>query len=334
VLVLVAMVSVALTAGASVGLVGRARPAALAEPDAATRIDVGVELFDDARTVALEVDLGAAQSVVVRAEGTLTESICLGGGALRSGHRVAAVDGVPVIGMSTRVPLWRDLAVGDTGDDVVAVKDELTRLGYPVSAGPRLDRRTARSIGVFLDERGRSTVRGESTLPLAALAWLPSAEVVASDCPVAVGSLVVDGDALADLRPSAVGVRAPIGGTTVVGARIVTVGSVSMTVDDSGAVTDPAELSALTSTEEFAAFTADPASVLSGRLTLAEPLPVIRVPSSALYDERDDGGACVVGDDHPVAVTVVASALGQTLVVPAADVDGVSITGEGAAACR
>ena len=46
------------------------------------------------------------------------------------------VNGVSVVALATATPMYRDLATGDKGDDVLALNNELARLGLRPRRNP------------------------------------------------------------------------------------------------------------------------------------------------------------------------------------------------------
>ncbi|MDR0416449.1 MAG: hypothetical protein LBH76_03880, partial [Propionibacteriaceae bacterium] len=83
------------------------------------------QIYDDARTVTLTLTAGPEQRFQTPRSGRVTSSACAAGAEFISGGSALSVDGVPVLGLATAVPLWRDLALGDAGPDVAALGAEL-----------------------------------------------------------------------------------------------------------------------------------------------------------------------------------------------------------------
>ncbi len=279
--------------------------------------------FDDERPVALEVTRGDAVSVRVPVTGRVTALGCGPGEVLESGTAVMGVDGVPVLALAGGVPWWRDLTRGSQGVDVDALQAELARLGFDIAPdGERVGRATlAAAAEVF----GRAGVRADaSRIRLSSVVWLPTPQVTVASCPVALGADVAPGDAIA------IGAAPLLGAQVMVmperlapGTRVVVVDGVSLPVDESGQIVDPAALATLAGLPSLAAAPAQAAAVgeaqpvagsgIPGMLRLAEPLPVAVVPPGAVATE-DGLGGCVVADGTPRAVRIVGSQLGQTYV--------------------
>ena len=65
------------------------------------------------------------RELVGNASGTVTEDMSSQG--LTSGKTAMKVNGVSVVALATATPMYRDLATGDKGDDVLALNNELAR---------------------------------------------------------------------------------------------------------------------------------------------------------------------------------------------------------------
>ena len=72
--------------------------------------------------------IAADRQLPGNATGTVTENWMAG--ELRSGSRAYQVNDRTVVALHTATPLYRDLKVGDRGEDVRSLNDELSRLGY------------------------------------------------------------------------------------------------------------------------------------------------------------------------------------------------------------
>jgi peptidoglycan hydrolase-like protein with peptidoglycan-binding domain len=309
--VAVVLLLVGATTAATVLVLRAPRPAALADATPLETVPVEPYAFADPRTVRVDVTTGEPQPLVTQASGTVTATACVAGGALVSGERVVEVDGAPVVGLTTAVPLWRDLASGDKGEDVRAVQDELTRLGLSPGTSGRVDRATAAALRTFAKDRGITLTTGGPLLPLASVVWLPEASVEVASCGAVLGVAVAAGDEVALLGAPVVGAVATVPAGLVPGARTLTVDGVTIAVAEDGTVAEPASLAG---TESYLAALAAEEAVLSGTLQLAEPLEVIAVPTAAVHGEDASGAGCVRADGAERAVQVVSSELGQSLV--------------------
>jgi hypothetical protein len=298
-------------------------PAQLAGPAAGGTAPVVTRLFDDARSVSLTVSLGPERRFQSPRSGRVTASSCVVGAEFVSGGSAVAIDGSPVVSLATAMPLWRDLPQGTRGEDAAALGWELQRLGVLAEPSGVVDaalisafNTVASGVGVAAADLSSYSISVELT------GWLPAASVAVEGCPVAVGDLVVTGQALASFPRALVGA-----GLTVLpsglaaGERVLMIDGQSAPVGDDGRISDPAVLAAMADWPSVRASLAAPEGMggLMGKLVLTAPLTVGVVPAAAVV-ARPDGGACLVGDGQPVAAVIVGSELGQSFVV----FDGVS----------
>ena len=118
-------------------------------------------------------------SVVNQASGTLTRLPAVGK-VVRQGQALYQVNGLPVVLLYGRVPVWRALSAGMTGTDVRELNTALVRLGYASAAalGPRAGRdyfssETAYALERFQAKLGITHPTG--SLALGQAVFLPSA---------------------------------------------------------------------------------------------------------------------------------------------------------------
>lgn len=294
-------------------------PASLSTATPVGTVAVTERTDADERQVQLLLDTGAPGAVVTSRAGVVTASTCAAGGALRSGAEVVRIDGVPVLALASTTPLWRDLSEGDRGDDVRGVQQELARLGSRIAVDGVVGPATVRAVRELLVAQGsaRSAAAPDDVIERAAFAWIPAPEVTVTACDAVVGATIGTDGVLATLPAELRGARLeqlPV--DAVPGTRQVRVGQATAPVDDRGVVTDQAALDALRTQPEYAAVLAstDGAPSVPATWSLVEPLRVLVVPPSALWDVRD-GSACVRPvPGAPTLVEVVGSELGQSFV--------------------
>jgi len=284
-------------------------PAALgAGHDLGTMMPTVAE-FDDPHDVRVTVTLGGEEGVRAPRGGVVTALACAPGGVLASGGSPASIDGRAVVALATAIPPWRDIAVGDEGDDVASLETELARLG----AGVEVDGRWSWSDALAFDAALVVTTDESGTVQLGSIAWLPAATVTAAECPTTLGETVAAGATLVGLVPRPTVAKAATAVDAVPGDRVLRVSSGDIPVAADGSVADPAALAGST---EFAS--ADPGQqplTLTASWVLVTPVRVTVVAPSALV-AVDGDRACVVGPRGAVPVRIVASQLGRTLVAP------------------
>lgn len=286
-------------------------PNILATAPSVTTYEVTLQEYADTRSVLLVPDVRPVAPLVADVAGRLTRSACAPADPVISGEVTWAIDGVPLLSLHTSEPLYRELGPGDEGSDVLALEEELARLGH----GPRADRSFDGSTAAAVESlRRQAGLSAGSTFTPRDVVWLPSESVVPQSC-LPVGSVVQQGAELATLPPELRSARVdPMPEGQVVGDRVVAVSGLVLPVSDAG------ELSA-EGMQDLAAWPGLPAALealqaggpaIDGRLSLAEPVPAATIPASAVIVA--DGQACVFDGGEPLAVTVVSSQVGQSVV--------------------
>jgi len=294
-------------------------PASINPSSGGDSFQVTNQSFDDSRMVSVTVTLGAAQTLASPVTGRVTSSTCDAGAEVVSGSSTFAIDGVPVVNLATSVPLWRDMARGDTGADVSAFTAELARLGVLSgngSTGLSQEVITAwRDMAIALGAPSSAVPR--DGIPQSLIAWLPSSGAVVSQCDVLVGGLVSPGQPLATFSAPVTAAYVPTRPSQLTpGDRILAIDDqTTLTVNADGMIDDPASLSALASSPTVRTSQAlGVLDSLTGRYSLATPIQVSVVPPLAIVSSGGTTG-CVIADGESRQVTVVASQLGQSLVL-------------------
>lgn len=325
---------VAATAGVGVGALAFAPavPETLREAAPVRSAPVGQRSFDDKRKV--EVTLTPRTDTALRAQGPgrITSLSCQAGTSFESGRSNLSIDGLPSVNLATAVPLWRDLGVGDRGDDVRALQTELARLGQAVAVDGTVGRVTLRAVGALLG----AEAAGLDSVPVSRIVWLPAPSVVVSSCAVSTGDSIAVGDPIAGLSgglAAAAITRLPAG--RVPGSRVLLLDGERFPVDSSGAVTSAEGLSGIAASASYAEVLRSSATSITASYALAEPVAVSVVPPGALY-RLDGRSACVLpADGRPRAVEVIGSELGQSFVTFASGSAParIQLSPEGAPAC-
>jgi hypothetical protein len=107
-------------------------PGTLAPSEGPSVVDVVSRVFEDPRSGSVVPVIGEEVTLDSPVEGMTRRSDCVPGEPIGSGDVVALVDDGPVLALALPSPLWRDLAVGDRGEDVQALQEVLVGLGYEV----------------------------------------------------------------------------------------------------------------------------------------------------------------------------------------------------------
>lgn len=310
-----------LAAGAVAGISLTARPDVpeLASADPTETVPVVSDVYEDARNARLIPILSQATSLTLQADGLVTESSCAAKGVVSSGQAVFYVNGRPVVALSTSVPLWRDLDIGDSGADVSSLQAELGRLGYAAGQDGLFDERTADAAAELL--RQYDPTYSATILSLSSILWLPSPEIDVAQCLKSTGMNVSSGETALETSRNLVGitVEAPpdvIDGPRVIAYGYTTVDSPDASSDGALIITDQQFLGAVASSPEFAAQSLNPdAEVgLTASYTLAEPIEVWAVPPIAIGSVRGSVGCIIATDGESLEVPIIASRLGVALV--------------------
>jgi hypothetical protein len=307
----------ALALGGSLGtlLSPAAAPASLAVAPRLETVEATELAFRDPQEASFVLTTAPPQSLRTGAGGVLTSFSCHEGGGLGSGTALFSVNGAAVVGLATSMPLWRDLDMGDEGPDVAALQAELARLGKGVAIDGFWGRADAAAFAELITAAGASPV--PSAVSLGSIAWLPAPSVTISACLLAPGSSIAAGQAIAEFPLSLTSAQLkqrPAG--TVPGDRVIVTGGREYPVPDDGLITDPDPLAALLDSPEYRlALTESDTSAVAYDYLLASPVEVSSIPPSAIYDLEATEG-CVQQGGVATRVEILASQLGQSLVVP------------------
>lgn len=308
-------VTMCVALGAAVAVIASsvAVPPTLDEAQPLGNVAVTEQPFADERNVDVRLTVAADLPLNAPADGVITRSACTPGRAFRSGESNVAINGEALLNLATRVPLWRDLSVGDSGDDVAALQTELARLGADVVADGVLGQGSVAFLRARLNEPNSDA----RTVPLRRLLWIPSPSVDITECSASTGGIAVAGTPLATVAaaPSARMLASPT--DLIPGPRVLTVDGVQLDVDARGRVTSPEQLADLAATASYRSAVADgeAAPTLQGVLALAEPALVAGVPPAAVYGIDGTAGCVLESEGRARGVTIVGSQLGQTFVV-------------------
>jgi hypothetical protein len=326
------LVASALSAGAvSAVAMMNGTPTSLAPVPAGLPVPVTTVAYSDQRSVTLAVDVAADVPLSATGGGRITSLTCRPGEAWRSGDINLALDGLAVANLATAIPPWRDLAVGDRGDDVAALEQELTRLGADIRADGIVTRATVAAVDDLLGVANASSV-----ISAASILWLPEPTIHLSRCPVFVGSTLAAGEPVGFARGTPDIELTDLPDDLVAGPRVVRIDLTDIPVLGEGGL-DPTVAEAVVATSAYRAAVADGGERfdLEALLVLAEPTSVASVPPGSIYD-LDRRIGCVLASGKPRAVTILGSQLGKTYVLfdggMPATVEGTP--GAGASACR
>ncbi|MDR0435705.1 MAG: peptidoglycan-binding protein [Propionibacteriaceae bacterium] len=312
VVALVGLAGLALGSLATLLLIPTPKPAWMNQADPDATVSVVTTSYADERQVATAPELSGEYDAFSPTYGVVRRADCAPGDIVASGQAPFVINNEPILLLHTDVPLWRDLEVGARGDDVASLETELVRLGYTdVSADGYFNNATGNALRALWAGLG---VANRRSVPISSLIWLPTPEAVVSSCSAALGDQALPGQMLfrAGVGLDAITLQLPP--AALPGAREAVVGVDTTTpVPDSGVITDAEFLAMLVRTRSFTEYQSGATSQLNVTVRLVEPVSVVSVPASALYDLTGAEG-CVLADGEPSLVQVVASQFGQTLI--------------------
>lgn len=317
----VVAIAVPVCAGVALGalLFRPVSPEGLEEAPGVVEVPVTQRVVDDQRSVQLALTLGPSTSLKTPVAGLITSANCRAGESISSGDQVMTLGDQRLYALATSMPLWRDLTLGDRGEDVLALQTELERLGYGVLADGEVGPRTLRATAELLGMSDPATIRAYTTISRASFVWLPASSVVPTSCEALIGDYLGEHDEIAVLGRSLEQARvADMPADLLPGQRLLSVDGQKISVDEAGIVDDPDQLSALQTTPSYqkwlSALSEEPTSTLEASLILAEPATVSSVSPSVIY-EVDGTSACVLDKGAARPVTIVSSELGQTFLI-------------------
>ncbi|NUU05332.1 peptidoglycan-binding domain-containing protein [Leifsonia sp. C5G2] len=309
-----AITAAALGASGAVLFLAPATPTTLSTAGPATSVPVTSSEFRDERRVELTVAQGPEIPITSPIAGRITRSRC-GVQPFESGASSLAVNSVAVVSLATAVPLWRDLALGDTGEDVTALQSELARLGYPVAADGTIGGGTLAAMTKLMRSIGDTAYRSQ-TVPASRILWIPAPTTAPESCDQSVGSTVEAGGTLATVPGAITALRITrLPEAPLPGERLLALDGQTVPVGEDGAVTDPAALESLTKTATVQlARKSTESSTITAQYRLATPIRVTAVPPTAVFAVGDQKG-CIRSGKVSIPVTVVGSQLGETFVL-------------------
>lgn len=290
-------------------------PPSLATSDRITEAPVTTQDFVDERGVSVAVRPTPDLKIQTPTGGLLSRSDCQPGGTLDSGAFTFRVDGVPLLNLHLRVPLWRDLMPGDRGDDVDSLKEELRRLDFSVSSGASLRWDEIAAIRTLYDRAGLS--RDISSIEHKLIVWIPLSSTPVSQCPSQLGTTLT-ADSVIAVSPGANEVslqNLPAG--LLPGSRTLAVDGVSIPLTDSLTIDPSVDTAPLLDTPTYRSAAEkvsekEPVTV-AGTMSLITGVKVVPIPPASITISSGSNG-CVRSGDVTYTVEIVGSQLGRSIV--------------------
>lgn len=315
-----ALWAISLVAAVSAGILGGlllrpdTTPSEFQQAQDLQTVPVSTGTFADPRTVAVAFMTTPERTLQLGGSGTLTSSECAPGGGIISGSVVTRVDELPILALSTSVPLFRDLTAGDEGTDVIALRQELARLGFEVDPTGSYSPAVTRAVAKLQKQLGFPDPDG--SLRRAEIAWIPETTVIAASCDGIVGNAIDPTTAFATIAGGLSNVRVGQDASTmkpIPGERRLMLFGAAGLIDSDGAVRDPDFIRTIADSSEYKLSLAKSSQehIQTGTSELVTPVDVFRVSPSAVFGIEGQTG-CVQSGDEVVPVSLVGSSLGVT----------------------
>lgn len=262
--------------------------------------------FDDASSRDIEFNLASGIPLTTPASGLITATSCTPGGTIESGDEVAEIDGEPVIALTTKRPLWRDLNLGDKGKDITGLHKALKKGDYGNVSGNKVTQETLKAAAKALNKSKLQSI------PHDRIMWLPAHKVNTRTCEINVGEITAEGEPFAQLDPQPERATVSNWSPESDGEYQLTIDDTTVTMPSEGVITDSDDLQELADTDAFKMEAGEETPMVMARTELDEPVTVWTIPPSSVQDNGEN--TCVENDGDATPVTVIASELGQTLV--------------------
>lgn len=188
-LILLAAVIVLIGAGCAAGIVMASRftPQTLVPAESTHKAPVTTENYLDSHPVKVSFDLAADTPLSWSDSGMVTATAIQGSGEITSCSSPFSVNNVPVLAIYSSLPFYRDLGPLDQGDDVAALREELSRMGYAVqSSKPKIFDRFMHAA--LLDVQTKKGLAYEGLLKLEHVVWLPAEKIQVGEWKLTLGS--------------------------------------------------------------------------------------------------------------------------------------------------
>lgn len=291
-------------------------PSSLAPAVEQEAIPVTSQEYKDPQAVAVTLASAADSDVPAPRDGLVTSATCAVGSAWKSGESNLAIDGEAVINLNTRTPLWRELAGGETGADVDALKLELNRLGFKTTRDASFGWNEVQALRELAKRAGAKA--DFTSISPTQLVWIPATEVSPKSCDVYLGQRVSSEASLFTVQ-AAVQLTVAHASELLPGARQLVVDGVEILLDET---LSPADANAGTAVMETMAFKSavgdaagtDKAVTLTATVELVEPISTSALPPSAIHTEAS-GASCVRSGNDILPVKPISSEMGRTLVL-------------------
>lgn len=307
--------AICVSVGACALLLPDRAPALLGSAGETTTAPASVQEYSGSQQVTVVPTISTERNLLGNTNGTVTADWSADG--LASGKGAYKVNDRVVVALNTATPLYRDLKTGDKGDDVLALNNELSRLGYNSVAGSDTYWwATSDGWRQLMNDNGNPS---DGTLALADTMWIPENAVAVDEWTATTGSMVTGGTAIGKIPGALTKLTVKNGAAVGQDRTIGMYGVNGILPADSTEITDAEFLRNVSANETFQSMDMQTKKAgLDATVALKEPLQVLRVPAGAVFG-IDGSSGCIVPKSHnasntPVKVTIVGSELGVSLV--------------------
>ena len=299
-LLLAVVVAVSLTVGACALWLPDRAPELLGSAKEITSAPAGVQEYTGATQVTMIPTVSQTRELVGNASGTVTEDM--------------SSQGVSVVALATATPMYRDLATGDKGDDVLALNNELARLGLPASAkSTTYTWNTSQGVKQLMSAAGNTS---DGSLPLTDVLWIPAASVRINEWAGTVGATVAGGSVVGKVPGSVTKFSIQNGQPSELDRTVTLIGQTATLKAGTTEVDDAEFCAKVAATQEFQSLTSDMlATGLEASVQLVNPVQALRVPAASVIGVNGSKG-CIVSGGKTIKVSIVGSELGASLVEP------------------
>lgn len=280
-------------------------PLQMDAPVAPLVVPIGSAVRDTPISAQITVERSDPFQVLSPTSGVVTGVHVSDGDKVSAGDQLVAVDDRLLVAFTGDAPLWRDLALGDVGQDVDRLRSYLSDLGFEAGTVPgRVTPATTEGIRQFNAALGRAAT--DRTAHREALPWIGAESMLVDEVMVRVGDVVGEGGVLmtGPAEPIAVLVELPEGQAVPNPPYVLTVGDVHVHYESvSGRITEPEAVAAVA-----AALRGADEGV--GTVRPAEPEHVGTLPAAAVITDTA-GRTCVFDsvEGAPIAIDVFGGSL-------------------------
>lgn len=307
--------AICVSVGACALLLPDRAPALLGSAGETTTAPASVQEYSGSQQVTVVPTISTERNLLGNANGTVTADWSADG--LASGKGAYKVNDRVVVALNTATPLYRDLKTGDKGDDVLALNNELSRLGYNSVAGSDTYWwATSDGWRQLMNDNGNPS---DGTLALADTMWIPENAVAVDEWTATTGSMVTGGTAIGKIPGALTKLTVKNGAAVGQDRTIGMYGVNGILPADNTEITDAEFLRNVSASETFQSMDMQTKKAgLDATVALKEPLQVLRVPVGAVFG-IDGSSGCIVPKSRntsntPAKVTIVGSELGVSLV--------------------